>query len=70
MIGLEIFMRVAKNLYLFIVSDHHTPFLELVLLTEALNTFLTEAHVLVAQLSMRLEKRAHWATHNDLDLHG
>ena len=69
-IGLKILVSVTKYLYVLVIGDHYATLFELILLPEALDTLLAEAHKLVAQLSAGLEERTDRAAHHDLDLHG
>lgn len=69
MVGLEILVRVPKDLNVLVICHEHPPFFELVSVAEALHALLAKADVVVSKFSSSLEQRGYWAAHDDFDRH-
>ena len=63
-----VIFREAKDLDVLRIGNHNSLLVELKRLSEALDTPLTEANVLVPNLSPSLEQRCHGATLNNSHL--
>jgi len=67
--GLEVLVRVPKDLNVLVICHEHPALFKLISVAEALDALLAEADVVVSKLSSSLEQRGHGAAHDNLDRH-